>query len=76
MDNFQQVARIFRDNEAAYEVESDDSLQDAVRTLISSPEMRERLGEKAQSVVAENRGASDRTIDILQPYIPKEDPTC
>ncbi len=69
MDNFQLVTELFRESEAAYEVERDEDLEKAVHALVESPEMRTRLGRKARAVVDENRGAVDRTIDLLQPLI-------
>ena len=45
---------------------TDAELPDALCRLLASPELRKSLGEKAFEVIDVNRGAVDRTIDVLE----------
>lgn len=66
MDNFQRVAQIFKDNNACFEVENEQDFLQALRHLLSDPAERDRLGKVSQETVEKNRGAINRTIELLR----------
>lgn len=37
--------------------------------LLSNPEMRKKLGQRAASLVAENSGAANRTLDLIKRFV-------
>jgi 3-deoxy-D-manno-octulosonic-acid transferase len=42
---------------------------DVFNDLLTSPSRREQLGKRAQQLIAENRGATERTIEFLRPLL-------
>ena len=66
MDNFRHVAKIFKDNKAAVEVENEEEFCRTLRSLLSDPDERERLGQMSREVVKNNRGAINKTIELLK----------
>ena len=65
MENFADMARPFLEREAAVQVEDARGLVDAVRRFIVHPGEATRMGERALSVIEENRGAAARTVAAL-----------
>jgi len=63
--NFQDVSRIFLENEAAIEVENEEELYSAMRFLIDNPKDRKKLGSNARDAINKNSGSSQRTIDLI-----------
>ncbi len=70
MQNFADIARIFLDAGAAIQVRDEAELESALRDLLASRERCEELSRNAQAVVAENRGASNRTVSALKEILP------
>jgi 3-deoxy-D-manno-octulosonic-acid transferase len=70
MQNFADVARIFLDAGAAIEVRNEAELESALRDLLARRERCEELSRKAQAVVAENRGATNRTVSAMKELLP------
>lgn len=70
MQNFADVARIFLDAGAAIQVRDEEELESALRDLLDDRERCEELSKKARAVVAENRGASNRTVSALKELLP------
>ena len=66
MDNFRQVVKIFKDNKAAVEVKNEQEFCRTLRRLLSDPAERECLGRISREVVEKNRGAINKTIDLLR----------
>ena len=54
---------------ALSEEEAPAALADALGELLADPEARRRMGERALAVLAENRGATARTIEMLKPIL-------
>jgi 3-deoxy-D-manno-octulosonic-acid transferase len=46
-----------------------EGLVDAFDDLLSNPSRLDQLGTRAQQLVAENRGATERTIEFLRPLL-------
>ena len=70
MENFRFVVGIFREHEAAIEIEDDASLEPTLRRLLRDDALRRELGARARRVVDQYRGAIDRTIDLLDKALP------
>lgn len=66
MENFRQVDAIFRAAAAAVRVEDENAFQTALERLAGNRAEREALGKKARALVEANRGAIDRTLDIME----------
>lgn len=69
MQNFRAVAAIFREAQAAVEVADRDGFTPALQHLLTSRQRREDLGAQARRVVEQNRGAIDRTLDLIEPLL-------
>jgi 3-deoxy-D-manno-octulosonic-acid transferase len=73
MQNFAEIADAFLTNGAAVQVRSDRELEMAIVSLLGDPVRRARLGAAARALVEANRGAKDRTLDVLTALVPPED---
>lgn len=77
MQNFKEIAEAFTANGAAVQVQSERELEEVLRALMTDPVRRARLGAAAKALVDANRGAKDKTLDIiatLAPYGPHDRP--
>jgi 3-deoxy-D-manno-octulosonic-acid transferase len=73
MENFAEIAEAFLANGAAVQVRSDRELDQAIVSLMGDPVRRARLGAAARALVEANRGAKDKTLDVLTALVPPED---
>jgi len=70
-ENFKQIVRTFVEADAVIQLpplsesEATSELSDVFKQLLVNPEKRTKLGERAMSLVNQNRGATDRTLDLL-----------
>jgi 3-deoxy-D-manno-octulosonic-acid transferase len=67
--NFKEVTRLMLDRQAAQVVDSGPALTSFVEKCLVEPEWATRLGQQARTLVAENRGALDQTIELLTPAL-------
>ena len=65
MQNFRAVVRELLQAKAARQVKDEVDLAETVNFLLKNPTEREALGNAAQSVVEANKGATQRTADML-----------
>ena len=72
MQNFSEIAEIFVKAGAAWQVSSAKELGDALVTLLNDPMKRSSLGIAAQSLVEVNRGARNRSLEIIKKLLPPE----
>ncbi|MEK6733012.1 MAG: 3-deoxy-D-manno-octulosonic acid transferase [Candidatus Omnitrophota bacterium] len=63
--NFQDVTKIFLENEAGIEAENKKEFYSAVRFLMDNPRDRKKLGMNAKDAINKNSGSSQRTIDLI-----------
>lgn len=70
MGNFRLVAQIFRDRQAAVEVEDEAGFHQALQRLIEDPAERQRLSTASRQTVEAQRGAIARTIGLLEKLLP------
>lgn len=68
-DNFKDIVRIFLEHKAIIQVKNQRELLFRIRELLKSPEQMRRLGQRAQEVVRTNRGAVEKTMDILSGFL-------
>jgi 3-deoxy-D-manno-octulosonic-acid transferase len=69
MENFQDMADQFIDGRAAVQVDSGDSLGKVWTQLIQDAALRERMGNAARKIAERNRGAANRTVERIVPFI-------
>jgi 3-deoxy-D-manno-octulosonic-acid transferase len=70
MENFQEIADLFRDEDALVQVGSPRELGGAIAGLLSDPERRRAVGERARALVARHRGAVASTLHALAELLP------
>ena len=70
MQNFAEIAETFLAGLAAIQVETARELEDALIELLSEPEARARLGDRARALVEANRGARARSLDAIAELLP------
>ena len=74
MENFAEIAAAFVANGAGVQVHGERELDDTLRSLITDPVRRARLGAAARALVEANRGAKDKTLQVMAELLP-QDPT-
>ncbi len=67
--NFRDAARRLVEGGAALQVADAAALETAMGELLASAARREALGTAGRRLVAEQQGATERTIDLLQPLL-------
>jgi 3-deoxy-D-manno-octulosonic-acid transferase len=65
MQNFAAIAESFVSRGGAVQVRSEAELEQALDELLADPNRRAALGRNALQVVRENRGALERTVDMI-----------
>ena len=73
MQNFKEIADAFLSNDAAIQVQSDRDLEDVLLTLVSDPVRRAALGAAARALVEANRGAKNKTLEVIAALFPPGD---
>jgi 3-deoxy-D-manno-octulosonic-acid transferase len=75
MSNFAEIAEAFLANVAGVQVHGDRELADVLVALLSDPIRRARLGAAAKALVEANRGAKDKSLEVLTALLPPDHPT-
>jgi 3-deoxy-D-manno-octulosonic-acid transferase len=65
MGNFAEMRDLFRAAGAAIEVVSGSSLTEALQALLDDPARAERMGQAGRAIVEAQRGATQRTADLV-----------
>jgi 3-deoxy-D-manno-octulosonic-acid transferase len=73
MQNFEPIASSFVSRQGALQVADASQLETVVETLLADEKLRLELGQNAMQVVNENRGALERTVDIILASIKHQD---
>lgn len=63
--NFKDVVALLLDANAADVVPRPEDLQAAVRELLINPDLRQAMGKRAQELVTAQRGATQKTVDLI-----------
>jgi 3-deoxy-D-manno-octulosonic-acid transferase len=72
MDNFTEIADAFLQSGAGIQVGSEAELEAVLRRLLAQPDERRRLGDAARGVVEANRGAKDKSLQVIADLLPPE----
>jgi 3-deoxy-D-manno-octulosonic-acid transferase len=73
MQNFAGIVEAFLRADAALQVQDEAELEAAFRSLLRDAPKREAIAERALRVVNENKGAIDRTVDMIVEHLKHED---
>jgi 3-deoxy-D-manno-octulosonic-acid transferase len=65
MNNFEEEARVLIESGGGIKLNSSDDLHNTLNYLLANNGERKRLGEKARGTVVDNRGAVDKTIELI-----------
>jgi 3-deoxy-D-manno-octulosonic-acid transferase len=68
--NFREISDAFIAHDAAIQVTSARSLEDALLALLTDPVRRARMGAAARALVDSNRGAKDKSLTIIAQLLP------
>lgn len=63
--NFKDVVALLLDADAADVVARPEDLQATVRELLTNPDRRQAMGQRAQQLVTAQRGATQKTVDLI-----------
>jgi 3-deoxy-D-manno-octulosonic-acid transferase len=74
MQNFAEIAEAFLAGLAAIQVTSGRELEDTLIRLLSEPDERLRLGERARALVEANRGSRERSLAAIADAMPQPAP--
>jgi 3-deoxy-D-manno-octulosonic-acid transferase len=69
MTNFREIADLVLQYGAGVQVDSPQGLEDAMRTLIASVELRRVLGQNGLKLMRDNGGATGRHMEIIKEYL-------
>jgi 3-deoxy-D-manno-octulosonic-acid transferase len=70
MQNFAEIADAFLSGRAAIQVTSARELEDTLIRLLSDPDERLRLGDRARALVEANRGSRERSLAAIAALLP------
>ena len=69
MPNFEEISQIATTSKAAIQVHDSRDLEEQLSMLLSNPNLRASMGERGMDIVAQNSGATERSLEILLPLI-------
>jgi 3-deoxy-D-manno-octulosonic-acid transferase len=70
MQNFAEIAETFLEGQAAVQVRTGRELEDTLIQLLSAPDARAHLGDRARALVEANRGARERSLAVIADLLP------
>jgi 3-deoxy-D-manno-octulosonic-acid transferase len=71
MSNFAEIADLFLTHGAAVQVRNEHELEETLISLMGDSVRRAGLGAAARALVDANRGATDRTLDVVTGLLPR-----
>jgi 3-deoxy-D-manno-octulosonic-acid transferase len=69
MSNFREIAELVLRYGAGVQVESAEGLTESFRTLLTSAELRQVLGQNGLKLMRDNGGATERHLEIIAEYL-------
>jgi 3-deoxy-D-manno-octulosonic-acid transferase len=69
MDNFQEISRLLKEHGGGFEVRDKNELEDRVKILLQDRDLRTISGEAAFRAVEENRGATRKTLELIETHL-------
>jgi 3-deoxy-D-manno-octulosonic-acid transferase len=73
MQNFAEINEAFLASGAAIQVRSDRELEETIVSLMSDPVRRARLGAAARALVEARRGATEKTLAVVEELLPRRE---
>jgi len=73
MQNFADITRNFVAQNGAIQVRNPEELENTIAGLLADENRRAELGRNAQRVIRENRGAIDRTVEMIVEHLKKRE---
>ena len=73
MQNFESIAEAFLRADAAVQIKDETALEETLGSLLRDGVRREAIADRALKVVRENKGAIDRTVDMIVEHLKEED---
>ena len=67
--NAPDIAQLMLERGAARQVDSDERLAAAILELAANPALRAQMGASGSAIVAENRGALERILGLIEPLL-------
>lgn len=67
--NFEQIAQLLLEKDAAIQVDDADDLMKTISSLLLDDPKRQKLGENAKNLIEKHRGAVDRLMKLIIPNI-------
>ena len=67
--NFEQIAQLFLEKDAAIQVNDADDLMKTISSLLLDDPKRQKLCENAKNLLEKHRGAVDRLLKLITPNI-------
>jgi 3-deoxy-D-manno-octulosonic-acid transferase len=72
MENFSEIARSLRESGGGLQVESQEEFLSHAEVLLKNDDVREKLGEQAFKVIANNQGAIKKAMEVIERLKPSE----
>lgn len=72
MENFREIASFLLEAEAARCTGNREELVHLVEEILAKPELGENMGRNGRAVLAAHRGATQRTMQLLEPLLEKD----
>lgn len=69
MFNFRDIAELFLSNKAAISVRNKTELKESLKFLLLNPKEAAALGNRAKELVSNNRGATERNLEIIKKIV-------
>ncbi|MBM3248956.1 MAG: 3-deoxy-D-manno-octulosonic acid transferase [Candidatus Omnitrophica bacterium] len=66
MSNFQDMADLFLKKNSVIQVKNEKELASAIKMLLENRTKRQQLGQDSRRIVDENKGATERTADLIK----------
>ena len=67
--NAPDIAQLMLESGGALQVDSAEQLAAAILKLYASPALRAEMGERTHAIVAGNRGALNRVMELIEPLL-------
>jgi 3-deoxy-D-manno-octulosonic-acid transferase len=74
MNNFREIASKILSSKAGIQISEASQLPAALRALLDEPAARGEMGANGARLLMENRGATERHMEIIAPYLPEKPP--
>jgi len=69
MHNFQDIVDLFINAQAAIQVNNESQLQEEIRGVLQDEKKRDLIGRRAEIIVQNNRGAVERTFNLIKDFL-------